>query len=65
MLIKKVSMRATMADMKTGEVVTIPLKLREYSSIRNCASLLGLSMGRKYSVSLDRVSGECTVTRTA
>lgn len=65
MLIKRVSMRATMAEMKKGEVVTIPLKLREYSSIRNCASLLGLSMGRKYSVSLDRVSGECTVTRTA
>lgn len=54
-----------MAEMKTGEVVTIPLRLREYSSIRNCASLLGLSMGRKYSVSLDRVSCECTVTRTA
>lgn len=62
-MISRISMRATMAQMKKGEVITIPLRIRGYNSIRNCASLLGSDMGRKYSVSIDRAAAHCKVTR--
>lgn len=63
-MVTKISMRATLVQMKPAEVVTIPLKVRGYNSVRNCASLLGSAYpGRKYSVSLDRSAGCCKVTR--
>lgn len=54
-----------MAEMNVGEVLNIPLGVRGYNSVRNCASLLGLSLGRKYSVSINRADGLSSVTRTA
>ena len=57
-------MRATMVQMKPGEVITIPHRVRGYNSVRNCASTLGAEYpGRKYSVSLDRQALVCKVTR--
>ena len=64
-MVTKISMRATMAQMKAGESIVIPMRIRGYNSVRNCASLLGSDLGRKYSVSVDRVAHECKVTRTA
>ena len=59
-------MRATLVQMKPGEVVTIPAKMRGYNSVRNCASTLGADYpGRKYSVSVDRKSLVCRVTRVS
>lgn len=63
-MVTKISMRATLAGMKPGEVVTIPMKMRAYNSVRNCASLLGVTYpGRKYSVSADREKQQSKVTR--
>lgn len=64
-MVSKISMRASMAEMNVGEVLNIPLGVRGYNSVRNCASLLGLSLGRKYSVSINRADGLSSVTRTA
>ena len=64
-MVTKISMRATLARMAAGEVITIPLKLRGYNSVRNCASLLGTELGRQYSVSVDRAAGQSKVTRVS
>lgn len=59
-------MRATMVQMKPGDVITIPMKVRCWNSIRNCASTLGVSYpGRKYSVAINREADNCKVTRVA
>lgn len=63
-MVTKISMRATLAGMKPGEVVTIPMEMRGYNYLRNCASLLGVAYpGRKYSVSVDREKQQSKVTR--
>ena len=62
-MVSKISMRATMAQMKAGESITIPMRIRCYNSVRNCASLLGSDLGRKYSVSVDRAAQTTKVTR--
>ena len=65
-MVTKVSMRATLVQMKAGESITIPMRMRGYNSIRNCACLLGAEYpGRKYSVNIDRQANHCKVTRTA
>lgn len=64
-MVTKISMRATLAQMSKGESLEIPLKVRGYNSVRNCASLLGYDLGRKYSVAVDRLGDVCKVTRTA
>jgi len=63
MMVTKISMRATLAKMKPGEVLTIPNRMRGYNSVRNCASLLGSELGRKYSVNVDRSADSTKVTR--
>ena len=40
-MVTKISMRATLVQMKAGDSITIPMKVRGYNSIRNCACLLG------------------------
>ena len=62
-MVTKISMRATLMQMKTGQEVKIPFRMYGYNSVRNCASLLGLDMGRRYSVSVDRAAGQTKVTR--
>lgn len=62
-MVTKISMSATLRQMRPGGVVEIPLKLRTYNYIRNCASTLGTQLGRKYSVALDREAASCKVTR--
>lgn len=62
-MVTKISMRATLAQMKAGDAITIPLRVRGYNSVRNCASLLGSEMGRKYSVSVNRTDANCKITR--
>lgn len=57
-------MRATLVQMKAGESIHIPTRVRGYNSVRNCASLLGVEYpGRKYSVSVNREANSCKVTR--
>ena len=52
--------------MKPGDSLRIPLRVRSWNSIRNCASTLGVTYpGRKYSVAVDRTDNSCKVTRTA
>ncbi len=51
--------------MKPGQVERIPLQVRAYDYVRNCACVLGYRLGRKYSVSIDRSAGIYNVTRTA
>ena len=41
------------------------LQLRNYNYIRNCASNVGITKSRKFSVHLDREANECKVTRHA
>lgn len=63
-MVTKISMRATLVQMRAGESITIPMKVRGYNSIRNCACLLGAEYpGRKYSVNIDRQASNCKVTR--
>lgn len=63
-MVQKISMRATLVQMKAGESIHIPTRVRGYNSVRNCASLLGVEYpGRKYSVSVDRQANSCKVTR--
>lgn len=63
-MVLKISMRATLVQMKPGEIVTIPLRVRGWNSVRNCASSLGITYpDRKYSVKLDREAQACKVTR--
>lgn len=63
-MIKKVSMRATLAAMNPGEMVEIPASFRGYTYVRNCACLLGTDYpGRKYSVHMDRERKSYQVTR--
>ena len=63
-MVTKISMRATLVQMKPGEAVEIPLKSFAHNSIRNCACALGVTYpGRKYSVSLNREAQNCKVTR--
>lgn len=64
-MVTKFSMRGTFAEMQPGETVKISLGLRAYSYIRSCASLLGLEMDRKYTVTVDRAAKVCNVTRVA
>ena len=64
-MVQKISMRATLVQMAPGESILIPLTLRTSNSVRNCASVLALDMGRKYTVSVDRIEGNCKVTRVA
>ena len=64
-MIEKPSMRATLAQMDEKEVVTISLSERGYNSIRNCASLLGKALGRKYTVSVNNETRSCDVTRVS
>ena len=65
-MVTKISMRATLVQMKPGESLTIPMRVRGWNSVRNCASLLGVEYpGRRYSVSVDRQANNCKVTRTA
>lgn len=54
-----------MVGMEVGESISISLQARNYNSIRNCASNLGLTKSRKYSVHLDREANECNITRHA
>lgn len=62
-MVQKISMRATLVQMKPGQEVTIPIRVRNSNSVRNCASTLGTDLGRKYSVSVDREARTCKVTR--
>lgn len=65
-MVTKISMRATLVQMKPGDSLRIPLRVRSWNSIRNCASTLGVTYpGRKYSVAVDRTDNSCKVTRTA
>lgn len=64
-MVTKISMRATLAQMEAGETLTIPMEMRSYNAVRNCASLLGLELGRKYSVSVSRESRSANVTRVS
>lgn len=50
-------------QMKVGQEVKIPFRMYGYNSVRNCASLLGLDMCRRYSVSVDRAARQTKVTR--
>lgn len=56
-------MRATIAGLRRGQEVSISLAKRSYNSIRNCASLLGGDLGRKYTVQVSRTDNVCKVTR--
>ena len=63
-MVTKISMRATLVQMKPGDSLRIPLRVRSWNSIRNCACLLGAAYpGRKYSVNIDRQANNCKVTR--
>lgn len=62
-MVQKESMRATLVEMEPQDVVSIPLEARKYNYVRNCASILGLQLSRRYSVSLDRESRCTKVTR--
>ena len=63
-MVTKTSLRASLVQMKAGEVLRFPLEGRSPIAVRNCASLLGLNYpGRKYSVSIHRETLQCSITR--
>ena len=62
-MVSKISMRATLLQMKRNEAVEIPLELRCWNSIRNCASQLNSEFGRRYTVEINRAARNCKVTR--
>ena len=64
-MVKTTSMRGTFVLMNPGDTVSISLQDRKYNTIRNCASILGVEMGRRYSVTLVRQDNSCKVTRVA
>lgn len=59
----KTSMRATLKALPVGGSCTIHFGSNSYTSIRNTACILGLEMGRQYSVHLDRAARTYEVTR--
>lgn len=63
MIENNIPMRTAMRQMEPGQEMEISLRYKGYASIRNCASLLGLDLGRKYSVTLKREARMCKVTR--
>lgn len=60
----KTSMRATLKALPVGGSCTIHFGVNTYTSIRNTACILGLEMGRQYSVHLDRAARTYQVIRT-
>lgn len=59
----KKPIRATLRDMKIGDIVNFP-KSRT-SVVRSSASSASLELDRKYESRLNRETGMITVTRTA
>jgi hypothetical protein len=52
-----------MKALPVGGRLNVPVGRMTYSSVRNCAALLGFELERKYSVHLDRVARCYEVTR--
>ena len=64
MLVKKISLRGTMLQMKEGQEIEVPLSLRTYSCVRSTASILTTDVpGCKFKVHLDREKAACIVKR--
>lgn len=60
----RISLRKKIADMKIGDYLKVP-KDYEEGTVRNFASRVGASMGRKYSVSKDSDTRQFTVIRNS
>ena len=62
---KDKSFRQTIIDMKKGDVITIPVSMVGYTTIRGYASDLGFAFKRKYSTHRNREERTYTITRVA
>ena len=59
------SLRSRLVDLPIGGSEAVSLDNHKSASIRNCASLLGLDLQRKYEVHIDKAIRCCYITRTA
>lgn len=62
-LIRKPSIRGTIAKMKVGQELHIPFEMGNSNSIRNAASILGATFDRRYAVHKDNERKAYTITR--
>ena len=58
-------MAATVAALRKGQSFSIPFGNTTSTSIRNCASLTGERLGRRYTVHKDAKKQAYTVTRVS
>ena len=59
------SFRASVLGMQVGEVITIPVNLIGYSTIRSYAYELGVAAERKYRTSLNKAERTYSIIREA
>jgi hypothetical protein len=59
------SFRASVLEMEVGEVITIPIELVAYTTIRSYASDLGFAANRKYRTSRNRAERTYSIIREA
>lgn len=62
-VITRPALRETLRNMEIGEMISIAFEVTKPRILRNCASILGTEMGRRYSVHADRHVQMTKVTR--
>ena len=65
MIITKPALRETMRKLGKGKDLEIPAGLYSGNVIRNCASILGAALGRRYVVHYDRKGARYVISWTA
>lgn len=59
------SFRASVLEMQVGEVITIPVELYSYTTIRSYASELSFAANRRYRTTRNRQERTYTIYREA
>ena len=59
------SFRASVLEMQVGEVITIPMSLIGYTTIRSYAYELGMAAERKYRTQLNKIDRTYSIIREA
>ena len=62
-VITRPAVRETLRNMEIGEMIAIAFAVTKPSVLRNCASILGTELGRRYSIHADRKVQMSEITR--
>ena len=61
----KKSLRQRVLEMEVGDIITIPLGVHPYTTIRSYAYELGINTGRSFNSHLNRDTRTYTITRVS